>query len=170
MPNNVFYTQPFWVQAGFLPTHVEADKQGRLCLLLVLRYSWTSCSHGNSCFGKLQERTSRCRGRYSMGQAWRTRIICVKRYICYFPFFLIKILSNSFQMFFWNGFISSVRSPLRVLFFNIFFLPDLLPVWRVQPIPTLVDPLIPTCPWRKTRRRLGVKPSARLSFSWKEPR
>lgn len=42
--------------------------------------------------------------------------------------------------------------------------------FRVQPIPALVDPLIPTCPWRRTRRRLGVKPSARLSCSWKEPR
>ena len=41
---------------------------------------------------------------------------------------------------------------------------------RVQPIPTLVDPRIPTCPWRRTRRRLGVKPSARLSCSWREPR
>lgn len=42
--------------------------------------------------------------------------------------------------------------------------------FRVQPIPTLVDPRIPTCPWRRTRRRLGVKPSARLSCSWREPR
>lgn len=43
-------------------------------------------------------------------------------------------------------------------------------LFRVQPIPTLVDPRIPTCPWRRTRRRLGVKPSARLSCSWREPR
>ncbi|MEQ2168620.1 hypothetical protein GOODEAATRI_016631 [Goodea atripinnis] len=32
-----------------------------LCWLLVLRYSCASCSHGNSCFGKLAERTGRCR-------------------------------------------------------------------------------------------------------------
>ncbi|KAG7220698.1 hypothetical protein INR49_017812 [Caranx melampygus] len=32
--------------------------------------------------------------------------------------------------------------------------------WGVQPIPTQVDPLIPTCPWRRTRRRLGSKPVA----------
>lgn len=48
--------------------------------------------------------------------------------------------------------------------------PSSPPPTRVQPIPTLVDPLIPTCPWRRTRRRLGVKPSARLSCSWREPR
>ena len=51
-----------------------------------------------------------------------------------------------------------------------FFLHLSSPLSRVQPIPTRVDLRIPTCPWRKTRRRLGVKPSARLSCSWRGPR
>lgn len=37
-----------------------------------------------------------------------------------FSFYSNKILNNSFRMLFWNGFISSVRSPPRVLFFKHF--------------------------------------------------
>lgn len=79
------------------------------------------------------------------------------------PTVLGKVRSRSPRLF-----LMSLLHVTACLFVVVIFCSRLF--CRVQLIPTRAGHLIPTCPWRRTRRRLGVKPSARSCSSSREPR
>lgn len=130
------------------------------CRLLVLQNSCTLFPWG-SCFGKLEERAGSCRDRWTMGKGTEDVKDKVdapsKAVFSAFPISCLMLLRWIYLLSAWA---------VRVYVYSF----SSCASFRVQPIPTLVDLLIPTCPWRTTGRRLGVKPSARLSCSWKGPR